>query len=393
MRLKRILPKEKRRKNSSGSRSLLMLFLLLPMILTGCSRWTDKAEQNLSHTTDEEITTDNETAKEENTETTTDITDRKAPAAYTGETITLAIEGSDGRSITIAAQVHADGIGEVSCYQYIPIPLTEEHQADLFQEMHPAENWNVLEAAAYNLETDAWEFVTPLGESWIYQITYSEIPGEEVLNHENTTANIFSNTRQVVPILVQKDTMDVENVLLGEVVSPHEIEQLGLYDISSIDKDGSYACSFIHICESEEGQTYAKAVFKKILDGIPVTAWHDFSTATGNNSPFPVKVWGSLFSEKEIGLDNPILSASEAAAAMQEQIDSIPIQKEPLSITEIRLEYLSVISPEGELLIVPVWRFYAGKDAAERSLRSEEVIAVNAISGGLIWENRAAFVE
>ena len=33
----------------------------------------------------------------------------------------------------------------------------------------------------------------------------------------------------------------------------------------------------------------------------------------------------------------------------EEQVDSIPIQEAPLSITKIRLEYLSVISPEGDM--------------------------------------------
>ena len=45
------------------------------------------------------------------------------------------------------------------------------------------------------------------------------------------------------------------------------------------------------------------------------------------------------------------------------------------------------------LLIVPVWRFWAGEDEKERSLRSEEVIAVNALNGELIWEKRESFVE
>ena len=127
-----------------------------------------------------------------------------------------------------------------------------------------------------------------------------------------------------------------------------------------------------------------------MLDGMPVTVWHDFSTVTGNDSPFPVKIRGSLFSEEEIGLEKPILSVSEAVNVLQKQMDRIPIQEEPLSVKKICLEYLSVISSEGELLIVPVWRFYAGEDEAAQSLKSEELIAVNAISGELIWERREA---
>ena len=64
------------------------------------------------------------------------------------------------------------------------------------------------------------------------------------------TANIFFAVNQVVPIAVQKDTMDTEDILLLEAVctvSLQELEQIGLDDIGSIDKNSSYACSFIHI--------------------------------------------------------------------------------------------------------------------------------------------------
>ncbi|MDE5803013.1 MAG: hypothetical protein K2I22_08885 [Lachnospiraceae bacterium] len=385
------------KKKSLGRRySFMIVFLLMTMALTGCSRQADDAEQNFSNTANENLATNNDATEEENTEHIAGIPDSETSVEYTENTITQIIEGSDGRKILIDAQVHSDGMEEVSCYKYIPEPFTEEHRLGLFKRMHPAENWDVLEAAAYNPERETWEFVTPLGESWIYQITHSEIPGEDVLNHENTTASISLHIKQVFPIVVRENEIDVEDALLLVTscnASPQEIEQVGLYDIGSIDKNGSYTLSFIHVCEAEDGQTYAKVVFKKILDGMPVTAWHDFSTVTGNDSPFSVKIWGSLFSEEEIGLDKPILSVGEAVAAMQEQIDLIPIQEKPLSVTKISLEYLSVISTEGELLIVPVWRFYAGEDEAERSLRSEEVIAVNAISGELIWENRSTFVE
>ena len=71
---------------------------------------------------------------------------------------------------------------------------------------------------------------------------------------------------------------------------------LGLYDIGAIDPDGDYSCSYIHVCEGADGLYYAKAVFRKMIDGMPVTAWHNFSTVTKKGSPFPVKVWGSFFS-------------------------------------------------------------------------------------------------
>ena len=365
---------------------VLVAFLFLLMAFMGCSRQEDDTEQSFFQTAEDDT----------NEENIADIPYSETSAEYTGETITQVIEGSDGRKISIDAQVYADGIDQVSCYRYVPEPLTEEHREDLLMEMHPAETWDVMEAAAYNPEKDAWEFVTPIGGVWIYQIMHSEIPEEEILNHEDTAADISTDIKQIFPVVIQKDGIEaVEDALLMEVLNaiPGEIEQLGLYDICAIDQNGNYSCSFIYVYEASDGQFYAKAVFRKMIDGMPVTVWHNFSTVAKQGSPFPVKVWGSLFSEEEIGLDYPILSVSEAIAVMQEQIDSIQVEEEQLFITKISLEYLSVISSEGDLLIVPIWRFWAGADEAERSLRSEEVIAVNAVSGELIWEHREAFIN
>lgn len=47
-----------------------------------------------------------------------------------------------------------------------------------------------------------------------------------------------------------------------------------------------------------------------------------------------------------------------------------------------------MISSEGTPEIVPVWRFWPGAEEAERCLMFERILAVNAISGEVIWEKR-----
>lgn len=378
---------------------LLVVFLVLPMGLTGCGRQAEDTEQSTFYAAEEKETEENvESVPTAEQEDSVDIPDNGTSAGFTGEMVTQVIEGSDGKKITIDAQVYADGIDGVSCYRYVPEPATEEFRNVLLKRMLPAETWDVLEAMSYNPEKDAWECVTPVGEPWEYQVTRSEIPEEEIFNCENTAADI-SGVKQVYPVVIQRDRMEVdENELLMTVIGTvvPELETIGLNYIGSIDKegnyDGGYFCSFVHICEEEDGEFFAKAVFKRILDGIPVTAWHDYMTVTKKSSTFPVKVCGSHFSVEEIGLDQPILSANEAVAAMQEQIDLIPLQDEGMTFTKISLEYLSVISSDKNLLIVPIWRFWTGNEE-EWSLMGEEVIAVNAISGEFIWESRKTFTE
>ena len=52
-----------------------------------------------------------------------------------------------------------------------------------------------------------------------------------------------------------------------------------------------------------------------------------------------------------------------------------------------------MISSEGVSEIVPIWRFWPGNDEMERSMMCEQIFAVNAVSGELIWENREVFAE
>ncbi|MCI8529784.1 MAG: hypothetical protein HFH82_11650 [Lachnospiraceae bacterium] len=371
-----------------------MAFLLLMMALTGCGRQEDNEQQSFLATADGALAVDHGEADTEHKENAADSSCSNISAEYSGVTVTRLIENFDGGNISIDAQVCADGIDQVSCYQYVPEVFTEEHRNNLLKEMHPAETWDVLDAVVYSPENEAWEFVTPTGKSWIYQIIHSDIQGEDILSHREIAADKFSNMKHVFPVIDEGNVMDEATfAMLLKVgdIAPAEIEQFGLHDIGALDKKGSYSCEFIHICETEDGHFFIKAVFRKMIDGIPVTTWHNFSTITGNHSLFPIKIWGSLFSEEEIGLDRPILSVNEAVEAMQEQIDQVPIQEEPLVVTKISLEYLSVVSSDGDLLIVPIWRFWAGEDEKERSLRSEEVIAVNALSGELIWEKRESF--
>lgn len=161
--------------------------------------------------------------------------------------------------------------------------------------------------------------------------------------------------------------------------------------MEDVERADVYSCSYVHICGKNSEQPYVKALYRQVLDGMPVTVWHNLSTIFRVTL---IRVWGSFFSVEEIGLEEPILSVQEAATMLQEQNASIQIQEEiPLSVTKITLEYLSVISSDGETEIVPVWRFWLGDDEMERSMLSERIFAVNAVSGELIWEKRGAFTE
>ena len=373
--------------------AILLLGMLLALGLSGCG---DKGAEIIDSTNETEANTN--VATEENN---LDIVENGAVeegnadvlAACAGTTITQTINISDGRTIAIDAEVNVDGISRVSYYRYVPQPTTDESRKNLFKTMHPAETWDVNAVAVYDAEKDAWEFVNPLGENWIYQVGDSPIPGEKILNHERVDVNLdYSDDNLIHPVLIHGYPED--ELLLIEIIGriTNEIAQIGQTIINSVTETGTYSCSDIYIYGNNGRQPYARAVFKQIVDGMPVTAWHNFNTATTDKRFMPIRVWGSPFSVEEIGLGKPILSAKEAVIAMQEQIDSVQIPGEvPSSITKITLEYLAVISSDGEPYIVPIWRFLLGDDAMERSLMGEKILAVNAVSGELIWEERETF--
>ena len=376
--------------------TIMLLGMLFALGLSGCGDKgaemlgsTNEAEENTNTETDENnpVIAEKGAAEEENAD---------VLAACAGTTITQAINISDGRTISIDAEVDLDGISRVSYYRYVPQPTTDETRKNLFKTMHPAGNWDVNAAAVYDAEKDAWEFVTPRGENWIYQVRDSQIPGEQILNHERVDVSLdYSEDNLIRPVPIQGYLED-ELLLLVETTGrkSEEIAQIGQIAISSVTEIGTYLCSDIYIYGNNGRQPYARAVFKQIIDGMPVTAWHNFNTATTDESAFPIRVWGSPYSVEEIGLDEPILSVQEAATAMQEQIDSVQIPEETtIAVTKISLEYLAVISLDGQPYIVPIWRFWLGNDEMERSMMGEKILAVNVVSGELIWEERGEWGE
>ena len=381
--------------------TIILLGLLLVLGLSGCG---DKGAEMIGSMNVTEKNTNVET--EDNTDIETkenilDIVENGAVeeenadilAACAGMTITQTIDRSDGGRISIDAKVNVDDVSRVSCYRYIPQQFTEERRKALLKQNFPAEGWDVNEAAVYNEKEDVWEIVTPRGESWVCQVRDSQILGEQIINIERVDIALdYAEVSDVSPIQLS-NTPDEDKLLLLELINsqPSEIEQIGKIITAPITEEIIFFCNYIHICGKDGGHPYAKAVFKQTVDGMPVTAWHNFSTATSKVSHFPMKVWGSFYSMEEIGLTETILTPMEAVAAMQEQIDSIQMQETQMSVTKISVEYLAVISSDGQPYIVPIWRFWLGYDEKERSLMSEKILAVNAVSGELIWEERETF--
>ena len=61
-------------------------------------------------------------------------------------------------------------------------------------------------------------------------------------------------------------------------------------------------------------------------------------------------------------------------------------ENDQIMVSRITLEYIVANSSEGKTLITPVWRFWLGSDDDERNFLRHKILAVYALTGGLIWE-------
>ncbi len=244
------------------------LILVLGMLLAGCGKKDDsEVRQNSEVLQDSMVQNDfveEGFSGQEGGGESVDQKNSEILAACGGTMVTQTIEISVGGVITINAQIDVDGISRVSHYRYVPLPFTDESRKALLRDWFPAEGWDVNKAALYNVERNAWEFVTPRGESWICQVSVSEIPGEQIMNLEKAEER-ENNTGESIFAAVQIDNEAVEEdtlLLLMEITgcTPGEIEQIGKKTIKAVTDMDTYSCNYIHICEESGGQRYARAV-------------------------------------------------------------------------------------------------------------------------------------
>ena len=88
-------------------------------------------------------------------------------------------------------------------------------------------------------------------------------------------------------------------------------------------------------------------------------------------------------------LDQKMLSPEEAVGKLQEQAELLDFEGEShVTVTEITLEYVVVISTDGQILVTPFWRLLLGENEDERNFLHQNILGINAVTGELIWEER-----
>ena len=100
--------------------------------------------------------------------------------------------------------------------------------------------------------------------------------------------------------------------------------------VEAITDTGDYAVDFIHAYGNNGRRPYLKLVYKRMLDGMPVTAYNDLALLFDNEGI--EKVSGSLFSVKDTGLEGKTFFPNQfpcdcinAEYLLALEISSIPI--------------------------------------------------------------------
>ena len=375
---------------------VVIAFMLSLCLLTACTQTETDTNHNSTDATGSNL---NDGSTEHNVSSETDFaggTVQDVLDASAGMVITETIDMADGKSISIDAEINVDGINRVSCYKYISQPVTDEFREVLLQRMHRAQTWDVMTSAVFDTEDNAWEFVNPRGEQWAYRVEDSSVPAEQVFIHSRVDVEFDdSEDNFLIAALGFHNELYLGDSLVEEATGNIQVDVVGTFEglvNETLMPEGNYSCSYLYIYGKENEQLFAKAVLKRVIDGMPVTVWNNISAVNTTASLYPQKIWGYFFSVEDIGLDQNILTPEEAVEAVKNQMAHVEIPDGmPTTVSLITLEYLSVISEDGEPYITPVWRFWLGNDEMERSQMIETIFAVDAMSGKLIWEKRGSF--
>lgn len=356
----------------------ICIFMIAVCMMTACAQKPDSEErEGIRAAVGESASPENVPTEDPAPSSGKEVSELLAACADTR--IERTIEAAGGTSLLISADVNVEGITRVSRYEYVLADITEEQRADLFMSVFP----ETADQAEYDALNDVWTLdIDPaIRNYFLYMISYANggatIPGEQIILFQNRYYDLYP----------------FEDNRLGSVsdsrvnVPLDEAESVCRRVVDSITDTGDYAVDYIHAYGNNGRRPYLKLVFKRMLDGMPVTAYNDLAFLFDNDGI--ERVQGSLFSVNETGLDKKLLSPEEAVGKLEGQAAFLDFEGEShVAVTEIALEYVVVMSPDGKIPVTPVWRFRLGEDEDERNFLRQKILGIDAVTGELIWEER-----
>lgn len=364
----------------------LALALLQIVALAACAETPDSIDRDgivVAGTNNDEDKVNDPAVPSENTSAPASKTPAEESIAIisdsNGQHIKMDVDTPDGNKLCIDAVVKADGIMQISKYNYVLVPISEELRESLFA----ARFGNRASEFEYDELNNVWTLSnsSSVADYYLYN-TYNPMAGETVPGEES-----FSLEYRKVDLYPFEDNL-LESVSSSAVTLPlDEVISLCNQLVGAITNQEDYTVDYVHAYGTNGRRPYYKLVYKRVLDGMPVTGYNDLIFLVDSNGI--EKVYGSIFDVEKVELQEPIISVEAAAAVLSGNIAQVSFgDNEMLSIGKITLEYLVSQNMMGEASIIPVWRFWIGDTEDQMNLNRGKIIAVDAVTGELIQGER-----
>lgn len=299
--------------------------------------------------------------------------------ASNGQHITEEMSTPTGKTVFVDANVEANGITQVSKYNYKLVPISDQLRQNLFE----AQFGDRASEFEYDELNNVWTLSnsSSVADYYLYN-TYNPMAGETVPGEES-----FSLEYRKVDLYPFEDNL-LESVSNSAVTLPlDEVISLCNQLVGAITNQEDYTVDYVHAYGANGRRPYYKLVYKRVLDGMPVTGYNDLIFLVDSDGI--EKVYGSIFDVEEVELQEPIMSVEAAAAVLSGNIAQVSFgDNEMLSIGKITLEYLVTQNMMGEVSIIPVWRFWIGDTEDQMNLNRGKIFAVDAVTGELIQGER-----
>lgn len=311
----------------------------------------------------------------------------KTPAEENLEIITtsadqhveLELIAPNAKKLCVDANVEVTGITQVSKYNYVLVPVSDELRQNLFA----ARFGDRASEFEYDELNNVWTLsnLSSITDYYLYNTYYpmagESVPGEESFSLEYRKVNLYPFDDN----LLESVSSSTVTLSLDDVISL--CDQL----VGAIANLEDYTVDYVHAYGTNGRRPYYKLVYKRVLDGMPVTGYNDLIFLVDSDGV--EKVYGSIFDFEEVRLQEPIISAEAAVAVLSSNIAQVSFgESEMLAIGKITLEYLVSQNMMSETSIIPVWRFWLGDTEDQMNLNRGKILAVDAVTSELIQGER-----
>lgn len=388
----------KPRKNRHSMMAIISVLLCVVILLSGLAIafpylrsvfWKSNSADSIPSLSESQASSDSE--DEEKLEGTTptdglniDDYNMQIVRESNGKEIAQTLVVDENHTLQIDALVNTSNVQRISSYAYIPAAITDEQRTALFEayfgdRVDEVYHYTYGNANSWRLDTETEEYI------FNYSREYGLIDAP-LFTLRNAKIQTSAFGRNMHPHL--SDT----NISLDEACAKCNFILPLLVENKSFEPD--WVRPF-PLPEATDGKGYYWITYRRIIDGMPITADVDLRFFVSENEV--IRVVGVLYETEELPFNQKIISAEDAFDLLKANAELINVHNldgitrdyfsNTIPISEISLEY-KVMRNESEYVISPIWRFVVGETDEQRMMYRDIIIAVNAVTGEIIIETR-----